>query len=75
MVIGKGYTEFIDRPAACFSLVVMHERLAGLYFGSPHEAWQATSTLSAQKHIVYMDKPFKRVIYAPHITKVSYTSE
>lgn len=114
-IIGAGYTPvravidraaaFIDRPAACFSLVVTHAGLAGLYFGSPHEAWQAASTLSAQKHIVYVDKPFKRVIsvmpelyddlwtgakgmykmepavadggevviYAPHITEVSYT--
>ena len=114
-VIGSGYTPvravidraaaFIDRPAACFGLVVTHAGLAGLYFGSPPEAWQAASALSAQKHIVYVDKPFRRVlsvmpemyddlwtaakgmykmepavaeggevvIYAPHITEVSYT--
>ncbi len=123
-VIGSGYTPvravidraaaFIDRPIACFGLVVTHEGpsapsagqvLAGLYFGSPQEAWQAASALSAQKHIVYVDKPFKRVlsimpeiyddlwtaakgmykmepavadggevvIFAPHITEVSYT--
>ena len=114
-IIGAGYTPvravidraaaFIDRPAACFGLVVTHAGLAGLYFGSPHEAWQAASALSAQKHIVYVDRPFKRVIsvmpelyddlwtgakgmykmepavadggevviYAPHITEVSYT--
>jgi nickel-dependent lactate racemase len=95
----------IDRPSACFALVVTHEGLAGLYFGSPQEAWQAASALSAQKHIVYVDKPFRRVlsvmptmyddlwtaakgmykmepavadggevvIYAPHVTEVSYT--
>ena len=114
-VIGSGYTPvravidraaaFIDRPVACFGLVVTHAGLAGLYFGSPSEAWQAASALSAQKHIVYVDKPFRRVlsvmpemyddlwtaakgmykmepavaeggevvIYAPHITEVSYT--
>ncbi len=114
-IIGAGYTPvravidraaaFIDRPAACFGLVVTHEGLAGLYFGSPHEAWLAASALSAQKHIVYVDKPYRRVIsvmpklyddlwtgakgmykmepavadggevviYAPHITEVSYT--
>ena len=64
-IIGSGYTPvravidraaaFIDRPAACFGLAVTHEGLAGLYFGSPHEAWQAASALSAQKHIVYVD--------------------
>jgi nickel-dependent lactate racemase len=114
-VIGSGYTPvravidrgaaFIDRPAACFGLVVTHDGMAGLYFGSPQEAWQSASALSARKHIVYVDKPFRRVlaimphlyddlwtgakgmykmepaiadggevvIYAPHITEVSYT--
>jgi nickel-dependent lactate racemase len=114
-VIGSGYTPvravidraatFIDRPVACFGLVVTHAGLAGLYFGAPQEAWQSASTLSAQKHIVYVDKPFKRVlsimpemyddlwtaakgmykmepavaedgevvIFAPHLTEVSYT--
>jgi nickel-dependent lactate racemase len=114
-IIGAGYTPvravidraaaFVDRPTACFGLVVTHEGLAGLYFGSPQEAWQAASALSAQKHIVYVDRPFRRVlsvmpemyddlwtaakgmykmepaladggevvIYAPHITEVSYT--
>jgi nickel-dependent lactate racemase len=71
-VIGAGYTPvravmdraaaLIDRPTACFALVVTHEGLAGLYFGSPQEAWQAASALSARKHIVYVDKPFRRVL-------------
>jgi nickel-dependent lactate racemase len=114
-VIGSGYTPvravidraagFIHRPVACFGLVVTHEGLAGLYFGTPQEAWQAASALSAKKHIIYVNKPFRRVlsvmpklyddlwtgakgmykvepavcdggevvIYAPHITEVSYT--
>ncbi|MGE5464408.1 MAG: lactate racemase domain-containing protein [Syntrophothermus sp.] len=114
-VIGAGYTPvravidraaaFIDRPKACFALVVTHAGLAGAYFGSPEEAWQSAAELSAQKHIVFVDKPFQRVlsimpemyddlwtaakgmykmepavaeggeivIYAPHITEVSYT--
>ncbi len=112
---GAGYTPvravidraaaMIEQPASCFSLVVTHEGLAGIYFGNAQEAWQAAADLSAQKHIVYVDKPFKRVIsimpalyddlwtaakgmyklepvvedggeviiYAPHITEVSYT--
>jgi len=79
--------------------------LAGLYVGSPEEAFSAAADLSAKRHIVYVDKPFQRVlsimpamyddlwtaakgmyklepaiadggevvIYAPHITEVSYT--
>jgi nickel-dependent lactate racemase len=71
-IIGSGYTPvravidraaaMIDRPSACFALVVTHEGIAGLYFGSPQEAWKAASALSAQKHIVYVDKPYRRVI-------------
>jgi nickel-dependent lactate racemase len=71
-VIGAGYTPvravidraaaFIDRPSACLALVVTHAGLAGVYFGSPQKAWQAASALSAQKHIVYVAKPFRRVL-------------
>ncbi len=71
-VIGSGYTPIraiIDRaaamiatPAACFSLVVTHEGLAGIYFGSPQESWQSAMALSARKHIVYVKKPYRRVL-------------
>ena len=71
-IIGSGYTPvrrvidraaaMIDRPSACFALVVTYEGLAGLYCGSPQEAWQSASALSAQKHIVYVDKPYRRVL-------------
>jgi len=71
-VIGAGYTPvravidraatLIPRPASCFALVVTHDGVAGLYFGAPHEAWTAASQLSAKKHIVYVDKPFRRVL-------------
>jgi nickel-dependent lactate racemase len=114
-VIGSGYTPvravidraaaFIDVPKLCFCLVVTYGGLAGLYVGSPGEAWEQAAALSAQVHISYVEKPFRRVlsimpemyddlwtaakgmyklepaiadggevvIYAPHITEVSYT--
>ncbi len=114
-VIGARYTpvrrvidlasSFIDKPKLCFSLVVKDEGLAGLFIGPPKEAWRAAADLSAKLHILYVDKPFQRVlsvmpemyddlwtaakgmyklepaiadggeviIYAPHITEVSYT--
>ena len=114
-IIGSGYTPvrgvidraagMIDRPKSCFSLVVGHDGVYGVFFGSPEEAWQAAAELSAQKHIIYLDKPFQKVlsvmprmyddlwtaakgmyklepvvanggevvIYAPHITEVSYS--
>ncbi len=71
-VIGAGYTPVravIDRAArliprltSCFALVVTHEGVAGLFFGSPQEAWTAAAALSAKKHILYVDKPFQRVL-------------
>jgi nickel-dependent lactate racemase len=71
-IIGAGYTpvraiinraaSLIDRPTACFALVVTHEGLAGLFFGSAQEAWKAASALSAEKHIIYVPRPFRRVL-------------
>ena len=54
---------FIDVPKLCFSMVVKgHNDLVGLYFGTPEEAYEAAADLSAQHHIVYVEKPFKRVL-------------
>lgn len=71
-VIGAGYTPvravidraaaLIPRPTTCFALVVTYEGVAGLYFGKPQDAWSAASELSAKKHIVYVDQPFRRVL-------------
>jgi nickel-dependent lactate racemase len=71
-IIGSGYTPvralidraaaFVPRPVSCFALVDTHEGLAGLYFGAPEEAWTPAMELSAQKHIIYVDKPFRRVL-------------
>lgn len=71
-VIGSGYTSvravidraagFIPTPAACFALVVHHEGTAGIYYGTPQEAWQPAAALSAHKHIRYVDRPYRRVL-------------
>ena len=71
-VIGSGYTPVravIDRaaslvtvPAACFALVVTPAGTAGLYFGSARAAWERASALSAQRHIVWLDRPVKTVL-------------
>jgi lactate racemase len=71
-VIGAGYTpvravidraaKLIPKPSWCFALVVTHDGLSGLFFDSPAQAWVAASALSAKKHIVYVDKPFRRVL-------------
>jgi nickel-dependent lactate racemase len=52
----------IDTPVACLSLVVTHEGISGIYFGSAQSAWDAAADLAAQKHVIYVDKPFQRVL-------------
>jgi nickel-dependent lactate racemase len=71
-VIGTRYTpvrrvidraaSFIDRPKLCFSMVVKDYDLAGLYIGTPEEAYEAAAELSSKLHIVWIEKPFKRVL-------------
>jgi nickel-dependent lactate racemase len=53
---------FIEVPKLCFSLVVRDEGLAGLFIGTPEEAYEYAADLSAKLHIIYVDKPFKRVL-------------
>ncbi len=95
----------IDVPKLCCCMVVLGDNLAGLYVGSPEEAWSRAADLSAEVHIRWVDQPFRRVLsvmpelyddiwtaakgmyklepvikdggevilYAPHITEISYT--
>jgi len=49
-------------PKLCFSLVVHHGKLHGLYVGTPEEAWSGAADLSARLHIVYKDRPFRLVL-------------
>ncbi|NJN94053.1 MAG: DUF2088 domain-containing protein [Anaerolineales bacterium] len=53
---------FIDRPKLCFSLVVKGEDLAGLYIGTPEEAYEAAADLSAKLHVTFIDRPYQRVL-------------
>jgi nickel-dependent lactate racemase len=53
---------FVPTPTACFAFVVMAEGITGLYFGSAKEAWRAAAEISAERQIIYMSKPFTRVL-------------
>jgi nickel-dependent lactate racemase len=96
---------FIKIPKLCCSLVTTHAGLHGLYIDTPEAAYEQAADLSAQIHITYCAKPYKRIlsmapamyddlwtagkcmyklepvvadggeliIYAPHVTEVSYT--
>ena len=95
----------IPKPRHAICTVVCHEGVNGVYVGTPEEAYSAAADLSAQTHIVWVDKPFRQalavmptlyddlwtgakgmyklepamadggevIIYAPHITEISYT--
>ena len=72
MIIGNKWTpvrKVVDHAGAmvgvdklCFCLVVQGASLAGIYAGSPENAWDEASELSRQLHIVYKDKPFHTVL-------------
>lgn len=71
-VIGHKYTRIravVDRaaslvrtPKSCFAMVVQGHGLAGLYYGTPEEAWSAAADLSDKVHICYKAHPFHTVL-------------
>ncbi len=72
MIIGNKYTpvrKVVDRagsmvtvPKLCFCMVVDQGRLAGLFAGSPENAWDQASDLSRTLHVTYKEHPFKTVL-------------
>jgi nickel-dependent lactate racemase len=53
---------FINLPKLCFGLVVSHGGLAGVFAGSPEDAWAQAADLSSQLHIIHVDQPVLRVL-------------
>lgn len=72
MIIGHKYTPVravVDLAASkvpaersCFAMVVKGHELAGLFYGTPEDAWSAAADLSNKLHITYVDKPFELVL-------------
>ncbi len=72
-IIGRALTpvrQVVDRAAAMLPIprralcmvVRGHDGLAGLYAGTPEEAWAAAAELSQQVHIEYKDRPYHTVL-------------
>jgi nickel-dependent lactate racemase len=91
-------------PLSLLAVVVTHDGVAGMFCGDVHDAWRQAATLSSRRHVLWVDKPYERVlaimprmyddlwtaakgmykiepavadggevvIYAPHVTEVSY---
>ena len=72
-IIGNKWTpvrRIVDRAGGmvsiaklCMAMVVRPDKsLAGLFVGSPEEAWDAASELSREVHVTYKDKPFHTIL-------------
>ena len=72
MIIGNKWTpvrKVVDRAGSmvnveklCFCMVVEGKSLAGLYAGTPEQAWDAASDHSRRIHITYKDRPFHTIL-------------
>lgn len=54
--------EHVPTPVTLISLVVVGDGLAGMFIGDHLEAWRAAADLSSERHIIWVDKPFKKVL-------------
>jgi lactate racemase len=52
----------LGRPQSLLAPVVTHEGIAGLYCGGIHEAWAEAAALSARRHVVWLERPVRRVL-------------
>ncbi|MGH8046345.1 MAG: lactate racemase domain-containing protein [Chthoniobacterales bacterium] len=72
MIIGNKWTpvrKVVDRAASlirqerlCMAAVVDGDRFAGLFAGTPEDAWNDASELSSQIHITYKPRAFHTVL-------------
>lgn len=54
--------ELLQTPVTLAAVVVDGPDLAGVFVGDHVEAWSAAADLSAQRHIEWVDRPFKRIL-------------
>ncbi len=52
----------VSVPRLAFCMVVHQHQLAGLYAGTPEDAWSQAADLSGKLHIIYKEKPFQTVL-------------
>ena len=52
----------LDTPLSLIALVVTHDGTAGVFCGDVQPTWRKAATLSANRHIIWVDRPFDRVI-------------
>lgn len=52
----------LKTPLSLLALVVTHDGTAGLFCGDPHEAWREAAMLSMRRHVLFVERPFDRVL-------------
>lgn len=52
----------LDRPLSLLAPVVLHDGVAGIYCGPMGEAWAEAAELSSRRHVVWLERPVKRVL-------------
>jgi nickel-dependent lactate racemase len=52
----------IPTPASAICSVVTHAGVAGVFGGSLQAAWSAAADLSAERHVIACDRPFRQVL-------------
>jgi nickel-dependent lactate racemase len=60
-IINKA-ASLLPTPLSLLAVVVTHDGVAGMYCGDVHDAWRQAATLSSQRHIVWVDEPYDRVL-------------
>ena len=54
--------KYMPTPTTLIALVVVGKGLAGMFIGDTLLAWGAAADLSAERHIVWVNKPFQRIL-------------
>jgi nickel-dependent lactate racemase len=52
----------VDRPLSLVAVVVTDGGVGGLFVGDVDDAWRQAAALSAERHIIWVNRPFKRVL-------------
>jgi nickel-dependent lactate racemase len=52
----------VDTAVSLMAFVVTHDGVAGLYCGDPHAAWREAAKLSSRRHVVWIERPFERIL-------------
>jgi len=55
-------TQQVPTPITLIAPVIVGQDIAGLFIGDHISAWNAAADFSAERHIVWVDKPFHRVL-------------